>query len=106
MNTIIGTETLYEATSESLTVTITSTADPTGDAPEFALSRYKAPAPGTFYAGDWDGAWSGGSATAVTPKIGGAEDLDISSGVKYSLWAKIVAGGETAVWIVGTVICP
>lgn len=108
MTTIIGTETLYEATDESLAVTIRSTVDPTGDPPEFALSAPGAFAPGTFVPGAWDGSWNATTqeARALTPKIGGSSSLTIDSGNRYSLWVRCSAGSETPVWVVGKIICP
>lgn len=112
METVLGTETLYAATAESLELDIFCTVDPTVDdaLPAFALSGPSAPAPSTaFENGVWtDAGWDSSTkiARAVTPLIGAAGTLPIVSGQKYSLWAKVTAGAETPVWIVGTIICP
>ena len=99
--------TLYAATVESVEVDIETDADPTGTAPTFALSAKGASAPGSFSAGSWTTSYStSGKTTARTPTLGSAGTLVIASGSNYDLWVKVTLGSETAVWPVGSVICP
>jgi hypothetical protein len=102
------TVTLWAATVESLEVPIITSSDPTGTAPEFALSAAGATAPGTFSAGTWAGSWDASTlrATARTPSIGGTGTLTVTSGTSYLLWAKVTLGGEVAVWPVGSIRVP
>lgn len=99
---------LYAATVESVEVDIETDADPTGTAPTFALSAKGASAPGSFSAGSWTTTYSSTTnrTTARTPTLGSAGTLVIASGTTYDLWAKVTLGSETAVWPVGSVICP
>jgi hypothetical protein len=100
-------ETLFAATVEALEVDIYTDADPTGASPQFALSAKGASAPGTFSAGSWTTSYaSTGWTTARTPTLGSAGTLVIVSGTTYDVWAKVTLGSETAVWPVGTVVCP
>lgn len=100
-------ETLFAATVEALEVDIYANADPTGTAPQFALSAAGAVAPGTFSAGSWTTSYaSTGWTTARTPTLGSSGTLTLASGSTYELWAKVTLGSEVAVWIVGRVICP
>ncbi len=99
--------TLYAATVESVEVDIETDADPTGAVPQFALSAVGAVAPGTFSNGTWSTTYaSTGRTTARTPTLGSAGTLVIASGSTYELWVKVTLGGETAVWVVGRIICP
>ncbi len=99
---------LFEDTVESLTVDIETSADPTGAVPQFSLSADPTQA-GAFVNGAWSGGWDAASqkTTAITPTLGGvAAALTIESGHVYTLFARVVVGSETAVWPVGTVVCP
>jgi len=100
---------LYAATIESLEVPIETNSDPTGAPPQFCLTSTSASAPGTFSAGSWVGTYNADTqlTTARTPTIGSAGSLTIASGQSYSLWVKVVLGGESAVWIVRPLLrCP
>jgi hypothetical protein len=102
-------ETLYAATVESLEVPIDTPADPTAEAPQFALSTVGAVTPGSFSAGAWhaDGySATTGKTTAITPTLGSTGTLAIASGTSYTLWAKVTLGSEVAVWPVGRIRCP
>jgi hypothetical protein len=79
-------------------VTISTDADPTGGAVEFAFVAVGAgTAPSTFYAGAW-GTWDAvtESATARTPTIGAAGVAALSAG-RYKVFARFTVGGETVV---------
>ena len=102
------TVTLWASTLESLEVQISTDADPTGTAPQFALSAAGATAPGSFSAGTWSTTWDATTqrTTARTPSIGTDGGLTIASGASYLLWAKVTLGGEVAVWPVGSIRVP
>lgn len=104
---MLKTETLFAATVESVEVDIETDADPTGTAPQFALSAAGATAPGTFSNGTWSTSYSSTTGTtARTPTLGSSGTLTIASGTSYDLWIKVTLGSETAVWTVGRIICP
>lgn len=102
------TVTLWASTLESLEVQISTDADPTAAAPQFALSTAGATSPGTFQAGTWSTTWDATTqrTTARTPNIGSGGTLTVASGTSYLLWAKVTLGGEIAVWPVGSIRVP
>lgn len=96
---------------ESLEVQIYATSTPVGTAPGFALTAEGTQVTsGTSYtAGEWAeayGATETGWTKARTPTIGGSGSLTVTSGLRYWLWSKSVAGSETAVELCGTVVVP
>lgn len=98
---------LVASTLESLEVDVYSGSDPTDTPPEFATTTEGTVVNGstTFSAGAWSSAYgSDGWATARTPQFGTAGTLTITSDTRIWVWIKTVAGDETAVWKVGTVI--
>jgi len=99
---------LYATTVESLNVTIVTPTDPTGQPPAFALSAPGAATPGSFSDGAWSGNWDAatGRTVAVTPTLGATGTLEIASGSSYQCWARVVIGGEAAVWPVGGITVP
>ena len=103
-----GTVQLFADTVESVQVPIKTNSDPTGTAPQFALSTTAAVTPGSFTTGSWSGSYSSttGLTTAVTATLGTAGSMTIATGISYSLWIKVTLGSEVAVWKVGTVRCP
>jgi hypothetical protein len=103
-----GTVRLYAATVESLQVQIVTPADPTGTAPQFALSAPTANTPGSFVSGVWSGTWdpANGRALAVTPTLGATGALPVVAGTSYRLWARVTIGSEAAVWPVGGITVP
>ena len=100
--------TLYAATVESVKVTVDTDADPTGTAPQFALSAVEATAPGNFSTGSWSGSWASatGYTDALTPTIGSGGTLVIASGSRYWVWVKVTLSGEVAVWPAFELRCP
>lgn len=61
--------TVPRATIEKFQTTITAPEDPTGNTVSFAFVA-SGTAPSSFTAGTWDGTYSDGRATAVTPTVG------------------------------------
>jgi hypothetical protein len=93
----MGVLSIESTTAEKLPVLITTSADPTGSLPEFALTTSGDPS--TWVDGEWDGAWSSttGKIQALTPLVGDGQALDVTDGVDYDLWARWVVGTETPV---------
>ena len=92
---------IESATAEKLQVTITTTADPTAGAVEFAGGTGNDP--GTWVAGTWASTWDSttGQATALTPLLGAGQALAVAGGtpggVPYRLWARWHVGAEVPV---------
>jgi hypothetical protein len=106
MNTRTGVVTLFAPTVESLQVDVYASVDPTGTAPGFLLTAEgtMATTGSSFTSGTWVGTYgSDGWTVARTPTIGTAGSLTATAG-RYWLWASVVAGSETAKWIVGTLV--
>ena len=99
------TVTLTTATDEALEVRVQCSIDPTEEPPGFVLTSIGTyPTPSTvFVSGSWVGAYSDtGWTTAITPRFG--SDFTITSGDRKWVWARIVAGDDAAVWLVGAVV--
>lgn len=106
MRTAVGDVQLSAATVESLELDVYCSSDPTGTAPEFAVTAFGTYASGstTFTAGAWASTYgSDGWSTARTPTMGSSGSLAVTSGQRKWLWIKAVAGSETAIWLVGSV---
>lgn len=87
---------LPSTTREKLPVEITTTADPTGALPEFAVTTTSDSDGATWVDGEWDGAWSTstGKINAKTPLVGAGQALDLTVEVDYYLHARWVIGTE------------
>lgn len=106
MNTRTRVVELFAPTVESLEVGLYCSSDPTGTAPGFLLTAEgtMATTGSSFTSGTWVGSYgSDGWTTARTPTIGTAGSLTATAG-RYWLWTSVVAGSETAKWLVGTVV--
>lgn len=107
MNTSLRDVALNAATLESLELDIYCDEDPTATDPQFALTAEGTLAEsGTTYSdGSWVGAYGADRWTAArTPTFGTGADITLTSGTRRWVWAKCVAGGETAVWRVGLIV--
>lgn len=86
-------------TAEKIPVIITTTADPTGTAPTFALTADTIGATTTdpFVAGEWSGTWNTttGEIDALTPLVGDGQALDVDPDTDYQLHAAWTVGTET-----------
>lgn len=87
---------------ETLRLTVTSTADPTGAEPMFAVvAAGTAPVDGDYTGntGGWVTAYGGGGAAdktiAQTPIIGDSSaTITITAGTVYDLWIRFTVGSE------------
>lgn len=89
--------TIESTTAEKLQVEITTTADPTAGAVEFAVGTGNDP--GSWVAGTWVGTWDSttGKATALTPLVGSGQVLPVVGATQYRLWARWHVGAEVPV---------
>jgi hypothetical protein len=84
-------------TAEKLQVEISTVADPTAGAVQFAVTQGHDPT--SFQAGNWVvGSWdpSTGTAVALTPLLGAGQTLAVTEGI-WRLFAKWSVAGETPV---------
>jgi len=98
---------LVAPTNESLEVDVYCAATPVATAPAFAVTTEGTVVTGaaTYYSGSWSTSYgSDGWTTARTPTFGSAGSINVTTGDRLWLWVKAVAGSETAVWRVGSVI--
>lgn len=95
--------TLESTTAEKVQVVITTVADPTAGAVEFAIGTGNDPL--TWVAGTWAGTWDSttGKATALTPLIGAGQPLTVTGANDYRLWARWHVGTETPVRVASIV---
>ncbi len=94
----MNTYTLKATTAEKIPVTITTTSDPTGTAPTFAITADTIGATTSSYvAGEWSGTWNSttGDIDALTPLIGDGQALDVDPDTDYQLHARWTVGAET-----------
>jgi len=86
-------------TLESIEVQIGVDADPTGVAPQFALTAVGGAAPTTGWAnGTWVTPWVGqNQATCRTPTIGATGSLVVAANTRYWLWWRMTLSGESPV---------
>ena len=90
--------TIESTTAEKLQVTITTTADPTSGAVEFAVGTGTDPLnwqAGTWVSGSWDA--TTGTARALTPLLGAGQVLAVAGGSQYRLWTRWHVGTEVPV---------
>jgi len=88
--------TLESTTAERLAVTITTTADPTGSVPEFAVTQ--GPDPTVWVPGSWTGGWDpiSGEVSAASAVIGAGQVLAVTAG-QWRLYARWQVGAERPV---------
>lgn len=87
--------TIESTTIERLQVEVTTSSDPTGNPPEFAVSTSSEP--GAFANGSWVGSWNTttGKIMAQTPLLGAGQSLDVADGSTYRLYARWTVGDQT-----------
>lgn len=107
MNTSLGTVALPAVTLESLQIEVYSNEDPTATDPVFALTDEGTvvASDATYSTGSWVGSYGAdGWTVARTPTFGSGGDITLTASTRKWVWAKCVAGGETAVWRVGLIV--
>lgn len=107
LKTSLSDVTLAAPTLESLEVDVYCSDDPTDTEPQFAVTTEGTAVTDatTYTPGGWATTYgTDGWTTARTPSFGSAGTIVTVSNTRLWLWVKTVAGDETAVWRVGTVI--
>ncbi len=89
---------IESTTSERVNVEVTTTADPTGALPDFAVTTTDTE-PSSWVAGSWDGTWDSttGKVDAKSPTVGAGASLVVAGGTDYDLWIRWTVGSETPV---------
>lgn len=88
------------ASSEKRLATITTTADPTGQAVEFAVGQGQSPS--AWVAGSWvSSSWDGTAARALTPLMGQGAALDLAARGVWKVWVRWRVGTEVVVRLCG-----
>ncbi len=90
---------------EKLQCRVTAPTDPTGDTVSFAFAAEDA-RPDTFTAGTWDGTYSGGYATAVTPTVGFTDSgatVELAAGT-WIAYVKVTDSPEVPVRKCGSIV--
>jgi hypothetical protein len=85
---------------EKLAALVVTDTDPTGDAPEWQATATGGPATDDWETGEWDGTYSSGRATALSPVIA---TLGIDEVGTWRLWVRWTVGSETPVRMAGQV---
>lgn len=96
---------LPRETIEKLETDITADTDPTGLTVSFAFVE-SGTRPSTFTAGTWDGAFTAGKATAVTPTIGltgSAATVKLAADTIWHAYVKVADSPEIPVRACGTI---
>jgi hypothetical protein len=100
--------TLESTTAERLKATIETSEDPTGTAPEFALTTTTTE-PSTWVAGSWNGTgtWNTDNTIltidAYTPIMGDGQALDTNAATDYDLWIRWYLSTQTPVKHLGRI---
>lgn len=95
---------IESTTLERLVVTVTTTDDPTGSPPDFAVTPITDTDPSAWVAGTWFGGWdsTNGTIEAVSPQVGRAPaGLELTEGSNVRLWIRWTAGADQPVRDVG-----
>jgi hypothetical protein len=90
---------------EVVPVIVTTVADPTGGAVEFAFTSANTD-PSSFTAGAWSGTWSAttGRVVALTPTLpASGATVPLAEG-RWTVWCRFAVGGETVVERVGQLV--
>ena len=90
---------------EVVPVIVTTVADPTGGAVEFAFTSGNTD-PSSFTAGSWSGSWSAttGQVVALTPTLPAAGATVPLAAGRWTVWCRFALGGETVVERVGQLV--
>ena len=98
-------KTIESTTAEKIPVEVTTSSDPTGTPPDFAVGAVGVNDPVTWVAGTWVGTWdtTTGRATALSPLVGAGQALAVTGiGATWRMWIRWrLVGGETPVYAPG-----